>query len=110
MANRISHVTKRPGRLPFYEWALWLQGGAYELTQGVDFTCEIDGLRNRIHAVAKSHGMKARTSIHGGKTIQFEFFAPGSVRPANATRTAVRYSRGCQVSEAPAMVAYCDGL
>lgn len=49
---------KRPGRVPKYPWAEWLDGNARLLEQGTDFESEPRSFRTQAYKVAKEHAVK----------------------------------------------------
>jgi len=63
-----------------YPWSEWLDGQAWELEQGTDFTQSLDSMRALIAGAAIRRGGKARTRRTGEKTILVQFYLPYGTR------------------------------
>lgn len=58
-----------------YPWAEWSDGKIRRLKRGTDFQSTVVVFQSLIHAQAKRHGFRARTSSLGDALI-FQFYKP----------------------------------
>lgn len=69
MARRLDALPSRNNGRAIYPWGEWLDGSIWELTQGEDFTCALQGFRNMVHQAAHRRNLTAHIRMTGDKTI-----------------------------------------
>ena len=64
MAKQVTSMP-RSKRSGLYPWSTWLDGNAWQLTQGEDFQPEPETFRAQVHMAAKARGLAAITTRDG---------------------------------------------
>lgn len=75
MAERITHFTPRPdGRPALYPWDEWLDGSAWRIRRGEDFTVAPESMATQIRNTARDRGGRARARLTpDGEGVEFQF-------------------------------------
>lgn len=69
MARALRSFEFRPFRRTRYPWLDWLDGRAWKLVRGEDFTLGTERMRQRVHAAARSRRLRVRTARDGDDLI-----------------------------------------
>jgi uncharacterized protein YlaN (UPF0358 family) len=76
MAKVIAEFTDHRTRGGKYPWAEWLDGQIWRLERGVDFTCSLTLIRQKIYQQSLQHGGSATVAklVSDGKEyVEFQF-------------------------------------
>ncbi len=66
------------GRSQMHPWDEWTDGRIWKITQGIDFSSQINSMRSYLSQKGKVYGKKVRTTQEG-KSLIFQFFEAKSV-------------------------------
>jgi hypothetical protein len=55
-----------------YPWSIWTNGKAWEVKQGVDFDCSVNGFRCYLYEYARRKELSVRVSQRGN-AFEFQF-------------------------------------
>ncbi len=59
---------------PRYPWDEWLDGQAWQLTQGSDFKCSVSTFRQTAAAHARQKGGRVRTHVKEKTRVVIQFY------------------------------------
>lgn len=75
MAERIDTIVpSRPGRPAVYPWAEWMDGSAWRISRGEDFSILPDNMGRHLREHARRQGVPVQVSVNNSTdTIEFRF-------------------------------------
>lgn len=72
MAERIDNLTRRAGRPALYPWVEWMDGSAWRISQGKDFTVSPESMAQNIRERGRRYGIEV-TAYPDGAAVEFQF-------------------------------------
>lgn len=75
MAKELEEFPAKHGNAK-YDWAAWLNGKPWELTQGEDFDISLSSFRVSAVQAARDRGGKIRSTKTSEKTLAIMFYVP----------------------------------
>jgi hypothetical protein len=78
MAERITTFAPLRGRRPIYPWAEWMDGSAWRITRGEDFTVSPESMAQHIRERGRRYDVEV-TAYLDGDAVEFKFGPAESV-------------------------------
>lgn len=80
MAERIESIAvARKGRPPIYPWSEWMDGSAWRIRRGKDFSVLPDNMARGVRQRARRYGVPVVVTVdNAAGSVEFQFAGPES--------------------------------